>query len=117
MTVKQLRQQLKQMPDDMQVICMEYKKYDDDIPAIPIDGVETTNIEMADEDVVEVVCLYSDVTIDRSLFSDVQPNSDTPPQLNKHEVSGRSEQCDHPYASVIGEERGAPKCLKCGMRL
>lgn len=26
-------------------------------------------------------------------------------------------QCVHPYASIIGEEHGSPKCLACGERL
>ena len=34
-------------------------------------------------------------------------------------VVGRSEQlpCEHPYHSIIGEEHGNPKCLKCGENL
>lgn len=32
---------------------------------------------------------------------------------------GRSEHlpCEHPYYSIIGEEHGNPKCLKCGKNL
>ena len=32
------------------------------------------------------------------------------------DVEEQSEQlsCEHPYSSLIGEEHGTPKCLKCG---
>ena len=39
--------------------------------------------------------------------------------LNIPDVVGQSEQlpCEHPYHSIIGEEHGNPKCLKCGKNL
>lgn len=35
------------------------------------------------------------------------------------DVVGQSEQlpCEHPYHSIIGEEHGNPKCLKCGKNI
>lgn len=40
-------------------------------------------------------------------------------QLTIPAVVGQSEQlpCEHPYHSVIGEEHGYPRCLKCGKNL
>lgn len=39
--------------------------------------------------------------------------------LRIHGVVGQSEQlpCEHPYHSIVGEEHGNPKCLKCGENL
>ena len=39
--------------------------------------------------------------------------------LRIHDFAVQSEQlpCEHPYSSVIGEEHGNPKCLKCGEEL
>lgn len=40
-------------------------------------------------------------------------------QFALHDVVEQSEQlgCVHPYRSIIGEEHGNPRCLKCGENL
>lgn len=46
------------------------------------------------------------------LLSSMQPNSDTPPQLNKHDVSGLSEQlpCSHKFKQFT---KGWLICTEC----